>query len=291
MIERELGASGIKVSAVGFGAGALGEVQEHDAERLLRTALELGVTLIDTARSYGASEERIGRYLGADRQRVVLSTKGGYGVEGVPDWSYEVIRLGIERALRTLRTDWVDLFHLHSCPLETLERGDVVRALEDARREGKLRVAAYSGENEALGWAIRSGAFGSVQCSVNVVDQRGLRSLLPEAVARGVGVIAKRPLANAVWRYGERPQRPDEAEYWERFEALRSEVDSPDWGETALRFAAFAPGVTSVLIGTRSAEHLRSAVESLGRGPLPVEQVAQLEDAFARRGSGWDGLI
>jgi aryl-alcohol dehydrogenase-like predicted oxidoreductase len=149
LVPRGFGDTGLVVSPLGFGAGEIGDAQldEHEAETLLRTAVELGVTLIDTARSYGLSEQRIGRYLAPIRDRVVLSTKIGYGIDGVPDWTAECIARGIERALGLLATDRIDIVHLHSCPVEILARGEVIAALLAARDAGKLRCAAYSGDN------------------------------------------------------------------------------------------------------------------------------------------------
>src|SRR5262245_552350 len=166
-----LGATRTEVSVLGLGAGALGEarVSAAEAEALLETALECGVTLVDTARSYGLSEERIGTF--ARRGELVIWTKGGYGVEGVPDWTPEAVRRGVEGALLRMRLERVDVFHLHSCPLQTAQREDLVEVLERAREAGKIGIAAYSGENEALEWCVGSGRFGSVQCSVNVFDQ------------------------------------------------------------------------------------------------------------------------
>ena len=85
-----------KVSALGLGAGQIGEASlaESEVKGLLLGAVDLGVTLFDTARSYGLSEERLGRHLRTRRDQVVLSTKIGYGVEGVADWTGECIRLG-----------------------------------------------------------------------------------------------------------------------------------------------------------------------------------------------------
>jgi len=110
------------VSRLGLGTGSLGDPAQSDAEvdRLLGTALDLGITLFDTARSYGLSEERLGRFLRGRRDGVVLSTKVGYGVDGVPDWTPECIRKGIDRALGLLQTGVIDLVHLHSCPQGTL---------------------------------------------------------------------------------------------------------------------------------------------------------------------------
>src|SRR5579872_6093374 len=98
MITRDFGRTGLRVSALGFGAGQIGgdDLSDAEAERLLLGALDLGVTLIDTARSYGRSEERIGRLLAHRRRDFALSTKGGYGVDGVADWTYDAVARGID---------------------------------------------------------------------------------------------------------------------------------------------------------------------------------------------------
>src|SRR6266702_1289414 len=148
MEQRPLGATGLAVSAVGLGAGRIGgpATSDADVDRLVGRALDLGVNLVDTAPSYGRSEERLGRALRGRRGRVVLSTKLGYGVAGIPDWTPACIAAGVDAALARLGTDCIDLAFLHSCDRATAER--VVDALEDAVRAGKVRVAGYSGEGE-----------------------------------------------------------------------------------------------------------------------------------------------
>jgi aryl-alcohol dehydrogenase-like predicted oxidoreductase len=297
MIRHDLGRSGLRVSALGFGAMHLndGRVSEADAGTLLNRVLDLGVDLIDTARGYGLSEERIGRHLAHRRQDFVLSTKIGYGVDGVPDWTYDCIVLGLERALRVLQTDWIDIVHLHSCPLPVLERGDVVQALVDARRAGKLRVAAYSGDNAEIDFALACGAFGSVQTSLSVCDQAHLADRASRAAQAGIGVIAKRPLAGAVWRFDTRPGEFAEGQYWDRFRAMglhEADLDDRvDWGEIALRYAAFHGGAASAIVGTARLSHLERNIAAIARGPLPGEQADALRQAFVRHGDGWPGLI
>jgi aryl-alcohol dehydrogenase-like predicted oxidoreductase len=289
MLERPLGATGLTVSVLGLGAGALGHpgLAEADVERLVAGALELGVTLVDTAPSYGLSEVRLGRALGGRRQGVVLSTKCGYGVPGVPDWTPECITRGIDLALGRLRTDWLDLVHLHSCPLDVLQRRGIVEALEAAVQAGKVRAGAYSGEGDALAWAIASGRFGAVQRSVSVCDQGQLDHPAPPHL----GVIAKRSLANAAWRERGRPAREDVAVYWERLRALHLEPGGLGWPEYALRFAAFAPGVATCLVGTSRLEALRELAAALEGGPLPPEVVDGARQAWHRNAAGWAGLI
>jgi aryl-alcohol dehydrogenase-like predicted oxidoreductase len=290
---RPFGATGLEVSALGLGAGPLGDLAlpDRDAEALLDQALDLGVNLIDTARSYHASEERIGRVLARRRDDVVISTKIGYGIPGHDDWTGACISAGVDAALARLRTDRIDVVHLHSCPLEVLRRDDVVGALTAAVAAGKVRVAAYSGDNDELDFAVASGAFGAVQTSFSLCDQRARGGALAAAAARGLGVIAKRPLANAPWRFTERPSGHDTEEYWRRWRALELDPGALDPAELALRFAAWFPGVHSAIAGTVSGAHLRRNAEVVARGPLPPAATAASCAAFDARGAGWPGVV
>ncbi len=290
---RPFGSTGLTVSAVGFGAGHIGDPDLPDAavQRLLGEVLDSGVTLVDTARGYGLSEQRIGQMAAHRRQEYVLSTKVGYGVPGLPDWSGQAVTAGIERALRQLRTDVLDICFLHSCSLDVLVRGEVVTALQAARDAGKVRVCGYSGEGAALRWAIDSGAFGAAQTSVNLADQWSLGALVPAAADAGTGVIAKRPLANAAWRFTERPVGRYEEPYWQRLRAMAVEPADGAWVATALRFSAFAPGVSTAIVGTSSQDHLHEAIAALGRGPLPAGEAQRWREAFERHGSTWEPQV
>jgi aryl-alcohol dehydrogenase-like predicted oxidoreductase len=288
---RPLGATGLEVSVLGLGAGPLGDASLDEAtiDALVGAALDLGVTLFDTARSYGVSEERLARALGTRRRDVVLATKGGYGV-AAPDWSPDAVRLGIDAALERLRTDVLDVFFLHSCDLGTLTRGDLLGEVERAREKGKVRVAGYSGEGDALAWAVRSGRFGVVECSVSPFDQAS-RAILAEARARGVGVLAKRALANAPWRFDAPPERDDVRAYWDRMRSLGIDPSPLGWPEAAIRFAAFTEGVSSALVGTTSEAHLRDAAAAIARGDLPAELRARFHDAWNMHASSWGGIV
>jgi len=289
MLQRAFGHTGLTVGAVGFGAMHFDGIDdEAEVGRLLNGALDLGVTLIDTARGYGRSEERIGRHLAQRRGEFVLSTKFGYGVEGEPDWTYACVAKGVERALKLMRTDCIDIGHLHSCPLPVLQRGEVTQALADCVRAGKLRVAAYSGEDAELAHALADGRFGSVQCSLSLVDRSNATQLPP---ARGQGVIVKRALAGLAWARAERPGDFCEGQYWDRWRSLALPDPGLPWAEVALRWAAFQPGVCSVLVGTRSLANLQRAIASVGRGALPQPLLASLDTAWHREGRAWPGIV
>jgi aryl-alcohol dehydrogenase-like predicted oxidoreductase len=294
MQRRAFGRSGLEVPVLGFGAMQAGDpdLSEEHAARLLNHALDLGLTLIDTARSYGLSEERIGRHLAHRRGEFVLSTKVGYGVPGIPDWTYECIVAGVDAARDRLRTDVLDIVHLHSCGIELLEEGDTARALEDCVAAGKIRVAAYSGDGPALRHATISGVFAGVQASVNLCDQEAL-PVLAEARACGVGTLAKRPLAGQPWRASDPPADGVHAEYWRRFAQLRGALgfDVEDWEALALRFCAYAPGVDCVIVGGTDPRHLGRNRAAITAGPLETRQQQAIQAAFGRIGAGWRGLV
>ncbi|MGB9093102.1 MAG: aldo/keto reductase, partial [Gallionella sp.] len=234
---RPYGKSGLMVSALGLGAAQIGDdrIEETEVSALLNYAVDAGINLIDTARSYGRSEERIGRHLASRRDDIVISTKLGYGVEGYQDWTGPCITAGIEQALRILHTDRIDIAHLHSCPRATLEHGDVIAALEKARQDGKVRAIAYSGDNGDLAFAVGTGRFDGYMASLNICDQRVIDDVLPDIAAQGF--IAKRPSANHPWRFAERPVGDYCEEYWLRWRAMGLSNHGHEWGEIAIRFA------------------------------------------------------
>lgn len=291
---RPFGRTGLTVSVLGFGAGHVGghELTEDEAGTILNAAVDRGVTLIDTARGYGLSEERIGRHLSWRRKDFILSSKCGYGIAGSQDWTPDCITRGVDEALRVMRTDTIDIMHLHSCPRTTLEHGGVLEALERAREAGKIRVVAYSGEEEHRRFAIDSGQVGSIQTSINLCDQRVLESDLPEAAARGLGVIAKRPIANAFWRFADRPVGDYCETYWERARTMQLHPPAGmAWGEFALRFVAHLPGVQSCIVGTRSVKHLEDNIRQLAAGPLSDDIVQDARQRFRTHGAEWFGQV
>ena len=292
MIYRNFGNTGLNVSALGFGAGEIGDyaVSEKDSEIILNTVLDLGINLIDTARGYFASEERIGKYISHRRSEFVLSTKVGYGIDGYSDWSYDIITAGVENALKLLKTDYLDIVHLHSCDLDTLKRGDVINALQKTIEQGKVRVAAYSGENEELKFAVNSNSFGSIQTSINICDQIDLDDSIKQAKEKGIGVIAKRPIANVPWRFSERPYGNYCEEYWHRWKTMNL-PQQENWLETFLRFSVFANGVDTAIVGTTKIEHLKSNIRIIEQGPLDSELNNLILESFKNHNNNWSGEV
>jgi aryl-alcohol dehydrogenase-like predicted oxidoreductase len=198
---------------------------------------------------------------------------------------------GVEAALVRMRCDYLDIAHLHSCPLPVLEQGDVITALEDCARAGKLRVLAYSGDNAELDWSIACGRFGAVQTSINLCDQQSIPQRMKQLQANGIGVIAKRPLAGAVWHSRQRPEGYCEGHYWDRWKTMNLDPHGLSWTELALRFCAHLPGVASCIVGTSNMDHFRHNLEILTRGPLDAGLQQHVRAAFARHGDAWPGVI
>jgi aryl-alcohol dehydrogenase-like predicted oxidoreductase len=286
---RELGRTGLKVSRLGVGLAEMGRLSLAEAAtagRLLNAALDGGINFLDTAACYGNSEELIGQTVAGRRDEYVLATKAGHvtGDYQGQAWTAETIRDSIERSLARMKTDHVDLVQLHSCDVAILERGEVIHALLDAKQAGKTHFIGYSGDNEAARWAIESGQFDTLQTSFNLVDQGPRVELLPMAQERGMGVIIKRPIANAVWGAGSGSGRQA---YRERAASMADLGPIPGAPENAIALAlgfTLAHGeVDTAIVGTRNPEHMVGNI-ALVEGALPIAEavVEELHRRFER---------
>jgi len=186
----QLGKTGLKVSRLGVGISEIGFNLSLDDEKqasdVLNAALDQGINFFDTAACYGLGEEFVGRTVSNRRDEFFLATKAGhvagdYEGEG---WTVQTITDSIDRSLKRMRTDHLDLIQLHSCGVEVLEKGDAIRAVQDAKDAGKTRFIGYSGDNENALWAVESGLFDTLQTSFNVVDQDARTKLFPKATAQ-----------------------------------------------------------------------------------------------------------
>jgi aryl-alcohol dehydrogenase-like predicted oxidoreductase len=214
----------------------------------------------------------------------------GYSIPGYEDWTYDCVTAGVNEALKQLRTDYIDIVHLHSCTKDVLMKNGVIDALEKAKEDGKIKVAAYSGENEHLSYALESGRIGSIQTSINIADQRNLDLLLPRAKVKGLGVIAKRPAANAAWMYKEIPAGLYAEEYWHRLKRMNL-YHHFNLQEIALRFAAYTWGVDSVIVGTNNIDHLKENVKLIEKGALSYDLYYEIRNAFKQNDISWIGQL
>jgi aryl-alcohol dehydrogenase-like predicted oxidoreductase len=289
----------MSVSVIAFGGAEIGyeNAEQSVVDRLLNGALDTGVNVVDTGECYGESETKIGQALWQRRDEYYLFTKAGHasGLDG-QDWTADVIHRSIDRSLRRLKTSYVDVIQLHSCSAEVLEQGNVVRALQDARDAGKARFIGYSGDGIDAMKAIRMGVFDTLQTSVNLADQQAISTSIPLATQKGMGVLAKRSLANAVWKHEERPDNPYYHEYWERLRKidylfLRT-GRLADSLATALRFTLSVPGVTAAIVGSKSEERFRQNLGLVPPSALPSAQYEVIRKIWEERAStNWVGQV
>jgi aryl-alcohol dehydrogenase-like predicted oxidoreductase len=306
MKRTRFGRTGFEVSPLGFGGAEIGllETERSRVGAVLNALLDAGINLIDTAASYEGSEEMIGDSVGSRRAQYVLVSKCGRKHPGLPgeDWSAELIAASVDRSLKRLKTDRIDVMLLHSCDLETLKRGEAVGALAKARDQGKIRFSGYSGDNEAAAYAVTLGDVAVLETSVSIADQANIDAVLPGARKHDVGVLAKRPVANAAWK--ELDQQPGFYKtyakvYTDRLRAMKIDPaalgfagKSDDaWPELALRFTLSQPGVHCAIIGTTNPENAKRNIAFAGKGPLPTDAVSRIRAAFRKADpdGAWEG--
>jgi aryl-alcohol dehydrogenase-like predicted oxidoreductase len=281
---------GAGLSEIGYG---LTLAQEDRAGRILNLALDRGINFLDTAACYGISEELIGRTITHRRDEYVLATKAGHvaGDYRGRSWTAATVRDSIERSLRRTRTDHLDLVQLHSCGVDVLQRGEVIQALLDARQAGKTRFVGYSGDNEAARWAVEHNLFDTLATSFNLVDQRARTELFPLAREKGMGIIAKRPIANAAWGQEHSPSAYA-SEYHRRAQIVAEQGPLPGDPDDpillALGFTLAYDAVDTAIVGTRDLDHMRANVRLVEEKlPIPTETVEALERRFDELGTGW----
>jgi aryl-alcohol dehydrogenase-like predicted oxidoreductase len=185
MEKRRLGKTDMDVSVLGFGGSEIGyeHASPETVAELLNSALDAGLNVIDTAECYYKSEELVGQTVSDRRKEFYLFTKCGHphGMESGANWSKDSILKSIERSLDRLKTDRLDLVQLHSCSESTLQKGEVIDALQTARERGHTRYIGYSGDSRAAHFAVECGAFDTLQTSISIADQEAIDLTLPLA--------------------------------------------------------------------------------------------------------------
>ena len=287
-----LGDSGLAVSVVGLGCNNFGRRIDRDASHaVVDTAIAAGVTLFDTADSYGTppgtSEQFLGDALKGRRDDVIVATKFGHDLRGAngPDWgargSRRYVLRAVEASLRRLNTDWIDLYQLHY-PDEETPVEETLATLTDLVREGKVR---YIGCSNVAGWQVADAAwtassaglagFISVQNEYSLLDRSIEAEVVPACERFGLGVLPYFPLAQGLltgkFRRGEPAvpgtrlaTRPDvlDGANWDVVEALAAFAAERDIGllDSAIGWLAAQPAVASVIAGATRPEQVRANV-------------------------------
>jgi aryl-alcohol dehydrogenase-like predicted oxidoreductase len=283
---RQLGRSGLKVSAIGLGGNTFGNgADEAQTARIIHRAFDLGINFIDTADVYsrGVSEQHVGKAIAGRRQQAIVATKvhGRMG-DGPNDGglSRKHILDAVEASLRRLETDYIDLYQVHNVDRETPVY-ETLAALDDLVRAGKVR---YIGCSNFLAWQICEALwaadrknltpFVSVQPRYNVLDRTIERELVPFCRQYGIGIIPYSPLAGGIltgkYRLGEAPPPDTRAGRNPRMqqqlnEAMLAKVGSlAKWakeqdrtvGDLALAWLLSRPEVSTIIAGATKPEQV-----------------------------------
>ncbi len=286
---RTFGDTGLKVTTLGYGAMALRRVDEAQAEELLNAVLDGGVNFIDTAPDYGASEDLIGKFIAHRRDEYFLATKCGCNVprtggEDAPNhiWTGEQLRHNIEHSLQRLKTDYVDVWQIHSANPEDIVDTDVIETMKAIRDEGKVRHIAVSmaGRSEGYGYVqlkqyLDWEVFEAVQVWYSAVIRYSEKAI-SEAATKGWGTIIRGVV-----------RQPYDVSLEEGFE--RANLDElRASGESRMRFlirfAISHPDLHTAIIGTRSLDHLAENLAAVDAGPLAGDVLLEARQRLSEAG-------
>jgi aryl-alcohol dehydrogenase-like predicted oxidoreductase len=320
MEHRPFGRTGLEVSAVGFGCwevgGGYGDVEETEFARAVGRALDLGINCFDTAEGYGmgASERALGEALGRRRDEAIVVTKFGMNYRDQPnlrDSSRERVLASIDKSLKNLGTDWVDVYLVH-WPDRRTPFEETMGALDDVVRDGKVRFVGVSNfkrsELEAC-MAVRR--VDVVQYGWNLFDRRMQRDILPYCEQHGIGYMAYGSLAFGLltgtftedMEFGPKDWRARQGKMGsiKMFEALfspeafRRNLEVVDELKTiaachgrslpqlALRWATAHPAVSTSLVGCRTVAEVEDNAGAVG-WPIADDDVAEIDTVFERHG-------
>jgi len=300
-----LGKTGLKVSVAGLGCGGNSRIglgaglAEAQSIALVQRALDLGVNFLDTALGYG-TEGIVGKAIkGRPRESVVISTKTHINaLDGTNPLPASAVVANLETSLRSLDTDYVDVFHLHGLWPRFYDRAmaEIVPALLREKEKGKLRHLAVSEtgprdpEHTMLARAVEEPAWEVFMLAFHMMNQNA-RRLLQRTQANNVGTLCMFAVRNIFSKpglleetvaglaaEGKLPRGLAEAK--EPLGFLVHEGGAGSLIDAAYRFARHEPGIDVVLFGTSSIAHLEANIASILRPPLPAADVQRLYDLF-----------
>jgi aryl-alcohol dehydrogenase-like predicted oxidoreductase len=290
---RPLGKTGLRVTEMALGTWGLsgdgyGAVEEHEQERVLQRALEMGFSLIDTADAYGGGrmERLVGRAVG-DRTDVVLVTKGGTDRTTSPPrkrFDGPFLRESLERSLRRLGRDRVDVYLLHNPSADALRSGEAIDTVHELKAEGKIGHWGVSvGDLEVGREALRCQAE-VIEIAYSLINGTDLHRLAGDVIVSGAGVLARSTLAHGLlagaWskekefatgdHRADRWTRPELERRIQQVMTMRFLVhgDVATMRAAAVRYVLANRIVSTAVLGPRSVRQLEDIVREVGMGPV-----------------------
>jgi len=284
---RKLGSTDLEVSEIGFGAWAIGgnqfgnsygPVDDDESLRAISSAVDLGCTFFDTADVYGHghSEELLGQALKAHRSKMIIATKGGSDFYHDPprlNFTESHLIMAVDKSLKRLGTDYIDLYQLHNPPFSIIEGGRLFEPLEKLKAQGKIRHYGISIHDPQEGMlAMKMGKPAAIQVVYNYLRRDAAEELFARAIADGMGIIAREPLSNgfltgkyskdSVFPVGDiRHQWPSkyQTQLVNQIDNFKKSVGQTPLtlGQAAIRFVLAQPAVSTVIPGCKTDEQAR----------------------------------
>lgn len=308
---RPLGKTGISVSEIGFGswgigglskgATSYGDTDDAQSLRAVARAVEIGISFFDTSDlyGYGHSEDLLGQAFSGIRQKMVIASKVGFLEHlGPQDFSAGHIRRSLEGSLKRLKTDYLDLYQLHSPDILEMEKNpEALNTLRALKKEGKIRAYGVSVRAPGDGVAAVRLGFESVQVNFNMTDQRAVESGLMDAAGKaGTAVIGRTPLCFGFLTgaytpnttFDKRDHRSawtkEQIELWAnasaKFKAAFDTSVKQTEAQAALRYCLSYPAVSAVIPGILKPSEAEENAAASDLGPLSKNEVTQIEQAY-----------
>ncbi|WP_422446399.1 aldo/keto reductase [Thermoanaerobacterium sp. DL9XJH110] len=271
---RKLGSTGLLGSEIGFGAVAIGRdwafgiaedprrPEEKEAIYLVEHLSDVGINFIDTAPAYQESEKIIGKALKGKRDKFYIATKVGERFDGATsfyDYSEKATLSFIESRLKALRTDYVDVVQIHSCPLEVLERAETVNALLKAKKAVKARFIGVRGSVEVMLEALKYPEIDVLQFSYNILDRACEELLLLAVNKAGRGVIIKDCLKKDLLSYKYKNSTVSDRNLLNKISRLDEFAKKRGMAldELAIRYVLLRDEISTVILGSKNYEHVK----------------------------------
>lgn len=299
---RPLGTTGITVSEIGFGGWGIGGITEgatsygptddRESVRALEEAYNQGINFFDTAGTYGRSEALIGLTFRNRRDKVVIATKVGFiGHTDPQDFSTDNLINSLKRSLKNLRTDYVDLYQLHSPKINEVNLSEISDMLSVLKSRGLIRAFGVSVKSPKDGLIVlQHSSFGSLQVNLSMIDQRAIdNGLLKKAKEQGVGIIGRTPLNfgfltdNGMTMnldFGPQDHRSSwsmkQLKTWQKAAQLLSEINpykNKSLTQFALRFCIDTYGISTVIPGMLTFQDVQDNVATSNLTPLSADTI------------------
>jgi aryl-alcohol dehydrogenase-like predicted oxidoreductase len=283
---KQLGTSDLKISEIGFGCMSL-EAGRQDNVKLLHRALDQGINFFDTADLYdkGANEETVGKAFAGMRDKVIIATKvgnewrpDGSGWDWNPRKSY--ILQAVEASLKRLQTDYIDLYQLHGGTIDD-PIDETIEAFEQLKEQGKIRHYGISSirPNVIREYVERSG-IASVMLQYSLLDRRAEEEVLGLLQQQGIGVLARGSLAQGLLA-----GKPAKAYLGYTLEEVEKAAKvlltlagaEREAAEIAVRYTLHHPAISAAVLGIRTSEQLKEALQISKSAPLSAEEMKELQ--------------